>query len=262
MTTYTLIGSATDTQDNITFSTTSINVQVQNTWTNEPLGLTVVTDYDLVPVPIPVTQSEVALTNSWISIYNGRGLLKKDSDSTEPVTPPSVLRCDFPIGFTGGEGPGTLARSLPGFRRIYGGFSVKVLSPWQGHNTSVNKLSYFVVNGGSCPLVFYGPAPNGPYQLRAFPFQLAVGGIGPDQWWVPNLDKTPFTIGVWHTIEWLLDTTIGQLFWALDGKPQANYIGIPMPSIGFIEYHLDPVWGGANDTKRQNDTILFGHIKI
>jgi len=155
MTTYTLIGSATDTQDNITFSTTSINVQVQNTWPNEPLGLTVVTDYDLVPVPIPVTQSEVALTNSWISIYNGRGLLKKDSDSTEPVTPPSVLRCDFPIGFTGGEGPGTLARSLPGFRRIYGGFSVKVLSPWQGHNTSVNKLSYFVVNGGSCPLVFY-----------------------------------------------------------------------------------------------------------
>lgn len=245
-----------------TGTTAGVVVPPSGTWPNEPAGLATISDYNLVPFSPVATQGEAPLTGGWNSIWNGRGLLTQSTDATEPMSPPTVLRCAYPIGYTGGEGPGALFHALPSVRRFFCGFTIKVLSPWQGHNTSVNKIGYMFVNGGSCPLVFYGSAPSGPYQLRAFPFQLAPGGIGPDQWWVPNVDSTPFTVGVWHTIEWLMDTTVGRLFWALDGKVQANYTGVPMPATGFVEYKLDPVWGGANDTKRQNDAILFGHIRL
>jgi hypothetical protein len=49
----------------------------------------------------------------------------------------------------------------------------------------------------------------------------------------------------------------------MDGQLLGSYTGVPMPSVGLSEYHLDPVWGGCCDPgKTETDYYWFDHIRI
>lgn len=232
---------------------------VGGAWPNEPAGLTLVTEQPF-SLAIPASQADVALADGWHVIFNGLGLTRTASQADAPFSPPSVLQSTYPTGYHDGAAPGTLWHALPNLTTVYAGFWVKVQAPWQGHQSSgVNKLGYvFAGSAGSCFICFYG-SPPGPYQLRLFP---QFAGVSQDRWFTQNVATPPFTIGVWHRVEWML-TKAGSLRWALDGVLTGDYSGVPMPAPPFTEYGVTPVWGGSSgETKREDDAMWFDHLRI
>jgi len=228
-------------------------------WTNEPTGYSVVSDYGFNDA-FPVTDADVAIPggSGWNSVYNGSGYMTRASDPTAPLSPSNVVQFLYPIGFPGTRGPATAWRPLPGIKRAYVGQWWKVSNPWQGNASAVNKIGYLVVNGGSMFLAMYGP-PGGPYELRVFP---QFTGVSQDVWLTPNVAHVPVQLGTWHKLEWLVDYNGGVVKWWMDGQLIGSYTGVPMPTSGFVEYHLDPVWGGCCDTKTANDYYWFDQIHI
>lgn len=222
---------------------------------NLPSGLPVISIYDF-HEQIPGSQGDVALSDSWHSIYNGQDNVTSVIDSTLGH---SVLQVKYPGGFVAGSAPGTLYRPLPNVSKLYCAFRVKVSVPWQGNPDNVNKLVYFFAgNAGSMPIVFYG-TPGGPYHLRVFP---QFVGVGNDAWLIPNLDQTPFPVdNQYHLIEFYADHS-GVVAWALDGKIQGNYSNIAMPAAMFSEFHLTPVWGGVEGVKTETDFITFNGMYL
>lgn len=249
------MGNVVNAPVSVTIASTTVSLTL-----NQPSGLTLITHYNF-PDSIPASQGDSAISSGWNVIYNGRGLVVKSSDNTDPFSPPNVVRFNYPIGYTGGEGPATLWCSVPNIMKQYTAFSVKISNPWQGHPTSVNKLDYMSQSGGSVPIVLYDPNHIGLYELRTYPHQM-VGLPGPDQWLTSNIKNTPFTFGVWHIVEWFVDISTGTIWWALDGIMQGRYTNWPLGSTPFSEHHLDPVWGGAGGVKTENDWIEFGEIFI
>ena len=228
-------------------------------WTNEPAGNTVVSDYGFNDL-FPVSDADVTIPggSGWKSVYNGNGYMTRVSDPTAPSSPSNVVQFLYPIGFPGTKGPATAWRPLPGLTRAYVGQWWKVSNPWQGNASSVNKIGYLVVNAGSMFLAMYGP-PGGPYELRVFP---QFTGVSQDVWLTPNVAHVPVVLGTWHKLEWLVDYNGGVVKWWMDGQLIGSYTGVPMPTGGFVEYHLDPVWGGCCDTKTANDYYWFDQIHI
>lgn len=220
-----------------------------------PTGLTVESVYDF-PDPIPASQADTLLSDSWHVIYNGPGNLTQVVDASAPV-PGTVLSVRFPQGFAGGSGPGELWRPLRGGQQVYLAFRVKVQVPWQGHPSNVNKLAYVFTNSaGSIFLCFYG-TPGGPYHLRAFP-QFTTSA---DTWLTPNQDPTPFPVdGQYHLVEWYVDH--GTVAWALDGTIQGEYSGLPIPSDPFTQMNLDAVWGGAGGVKAETDYLFYDGVYL
>jgi hypothetical protein len=229
-------------------------------WANEPSGHTLVSDYAFND-DIPVTSADVAIPggSGWNSVYNGSGYMTRGSVAGGPLSPTNVLQFVYPTGFPGSMGPATAWRPLPGLRRAYVGQWWKVSNPWQGHVSGVNKIGYLFTSGqGSMFLAMYGP-PGGPYELRVFP-QFSTSQ---DVWLVPNVAHVPVTLGVWHKLEWLVEYDGGVVKWWMDGQLLGSYTGVPMPSVGLSEYHLDPVWGGCCDPgKTETDYYWFDHIRI
>lgn len=228
-------------------------------WTNEPTGVTVVSDYGFNDL-FPITDADTPISggSGWNSIYNGNGYMTRGSDASAPLSPSNVVQFLYPIGFPGSQGPATAWHPLPGLTRAYVGQWWKVSNPWQGHASNVNKIGYLVVSAGSIFLAMYGP-PGGPYELRVFP---QFTGVSQDVWLTPNVAHVPVTLGTWHKLEWLVDFNGGVVKWWMDGQLLGSYTGVPMPTSGFIEYHLDPVWGGCCDTKTETDYYWFDHIHI
>ncbi len=106
-------------------------------WPNEPAGFRVISD-----------QPWNLLTSLGWFVQFGVGAI--GLDSTARLSPPNVLQFTYPVGFAGGEAPGTLALELGGVRQVYGGIWWKVSNPWQGHDTNVNKIQYvFTSSHGS-----------------------------------------------------------------------------------------------------------------
>ncbi|OLB76749.1 MAG: hypothetical protein AUH96_02485 [Nitrospirae bacterium 13_2_20CM_2_61_4] len=220
-------------------------------WPNEPSGFRVITDqpWDL-------------LTSLGWFVQFGVGAI--GTDPTARLSPPAVLQIAYPVGFAGGEAPGTLAHELGGLKQVYGGIWWKASNPWQGHNTNVNKIQYvFTSESGSMFMAMYGH-PGGPYELRVFP-QFKVS---PLQWLEPNVNHVPITIGTWHRIEWLIvynttdDPPNGICRWWLDGQLIGDYYNVRYPAEPLGEYKLAPVWGGVGDTKRELDYYWYDHVHV
>jgi hypothetical protein len=220
-------------------------------WPNEPSGFRVITDqpWDL-------------LTSLGWFVQFGAGAIS--ADPTARFSPPAVLQIAYPVGFGGGEAPGTLAHELGGLKQVYAGIWWKVSNPWQGHNTNVNKIQYMFTSGaGSMFMSMYGH-PGGPYELRVFPqFTQAAG-----DWLMPNVNHIPITLGSWHRIEWLLifnttnDPPNGICRWWLDGQLIGDYYNVRFPAEPFTEFKLAPVWGGVGDTKRELDYYWYDHVHL
>jgi hypothetical protein len=220
-------------------------------WPNEPSGFRVITDqpWDL-------------LTSLGWFVQFGAGAI--GTDPSARLSPPSVLQIAYPVGFAGGEAPGTLTHDLGGVTQLYGGIWWKPSNPWQGHNTNVNKIQYVFTSGaGSMFMAMYGH-PGGPYELRVFPqFSQAAG-----DWLEPNVNHIPITLGVWHRIEWLLvynttnDPANGICRWWLDSQLIGDYYNVRFPGEPLTEFKLAPVWGGVGDAKRELDHYWYDHVHL
>jgi len=220
-------------------------------WPNEPSGFRVITDqpWDL-------------LTSLGWFVQFGVGAI--GTDPSARFSPPAVLQIAYPVGFAGGEAPGTLTHDLGGLRQVYGGIWWKASDPWQGHSSNVNKIQYVFTGGnGSIYMTMYGPT-GGPFELRVFP-QFSSSS---DTWLVPNVNRIPVSLGTWHRIEWLIlynttsDPPNGICRWWMDGQLIGDYYNLRFPAEQLTEYKLAPVWGGLGDAKRELDYYWYDHVHI
>ncbi len=222
-------------------------------WPDEPPGFREIGDQ-----PFDALEA-----GQWHMIFNDSGWTRVVQDPSAPLSAPGVARMSYPVGFPGGIAPGTEYIALPHPRELFVGLWWKAGDPWQGHESSVNKIQFlFFPDGSDIYLAMYGP-PNGPYELRVLP---QFHGQ-PSDWLTPNTGYRPVTLGAWHRIEWLMALNTakgwpdGVCRWWIDGKLAGDYTNLLFPG-PFDTYKLSPTWGGVNDVKRENDYFLVDHIHI
>jgi len=175
----------------------------------------------------------------------------------------SVMRWAFPIGFTGGKGPGMEYLDHTPAKEVYAGFWWKASNPWQNHEAShVNKIAFwYSQNHQPIDIQMYGTPPyrlDVVTQFSAGTFRLA-----------PNVTTSPVTLGVWHKIEMhakyasSAGGSDGIVEWWMDGVLQGRYTNVNTPSdAGFQEFQISPTWGGLGGTKTENDYYMYDDVHL
>lgn len=159
--------------------------EASTAWPNEPAGYATLTDF--------------AFDSFTAAGWRGRGTsIKDDATATAALSPTKVGEWTYPVGFTGdGVSPSIMAYDLPpgGFNKEgYVGYWWKPSSPWQGHPSYVNKISFIFGDIGHIILVMYGP-PGGPYRLQVAP------EWGDWHYLSANKGSGLVTLGQWHHVE-------------------------------------------------------------
>lgn len=233
-------------------SVTVVPAPPPGSWPNEPSGYQLISDQ-----PFDVLN----LTN-WVLQFGTAVVIP---DPSAPFSPPDVLEIVYPIGFAGGEAPGTMQLTFPqAVRSVYAGIWWKASNPWQGQDANVNKIQYiFSQSSGSMFMALYGQ-PSGPFELRVFP-QFSTSDLN---WLTPNVSNVAVSMGEWHRIEWLVtegptqSPPSGIVQWWLDGKLIGSYNNVPLPPDAFQYYKVAPVWGGVGDVKRELDFFEYDHVHV
>jgi len=221
-------------------------------WPNEPAGLSTLTD------------------RPWTAL-TGDGWKRRESandrvvnDATAPRAPATVLEYVYPEGFAGGTGPATQYFALDHSKELFVGLLWKVSSPWQGHESGINKIQFVYAESADVAMVMHGSA-GGPYELRVMPQWREHDG----SWLTPNVTHTPPLLGQWHRLEWYLkyETSAGAgdgvIRWWLDGALVGDYTKMRYPhDAGFVEYQISPTWGGVGDVKGETDYYRFNRSYI
>lgn len=173
-------------------------------WPNEPAGFKLVTEYGF---------DSIKGGNGWINLAPD-GDAEIFEDMSAPVSPPAVLR-DNKQPFAGHGGTGYYV-NYPDHREIFFAMAWKSSDPFHGYPNGANKILFFITNspgsGGTWGLHYLGADPNDRFinvfvqsgrqdvnncHVSNFLGQcdLNIGGF------VPNVDKSPITPGVWHKVE-------------------------------------------------------------
>ncbi len=229
-------------------------------WPNLPASYTEFRDEPFNVIP----------ATGWTDDYASTGLMTIAQDATAPLSPPNVLQFSYPVGFVGSQAPDTYVTDWPVPRptRVYAGFWWKCNASWQDNSDNINKIVFFQMenSAGGVILTSYGAYPNGPYYLRFYaelPSDSRSGNYGN---FTNNKSSGLMTLGQWHRIEWQLEygtpgTPTGIVRWWLDGALVGEYLDVTFPTTGNIEeFQLSPTWGGAADTKTQQDYFWFDHV--
>lgn len=221
-------------------------------WPNEPPNYQLISDdpFDILNAP------------NWLLQFGTAVVIP---DPTAPFSPPDVLEILYPIGFGGGQAPGTMQLTFPQpVHSVYAGIWWKASNPWQGQDANVDKIQYiFSQNTGSMFMCLYGP-PSGPFELRVFP-QFSTSDLN---WLTPNVANVAVSMGDWHRIEWLVtdgptqSPPSGIVQWWLDGKLIGSYNNVSLPPDLFAYYKVAPVWGGVGDVKRELDFFEYDHVHV
>jgi uncharacterized protein YjdB len=235
-------------------------------WSNEPSGAHVISD-------IPWN----SLTpTGWTPLGGSGGKLAISSDATAPVSPSNVLQFTYPTGFSGsGSAPGS--EYFTGFdssKELFVAFDWKVSADWQQHTAGFSKLLYIVhcsycnwttQPGGRVAYVMMMQGPiGGPYHLM---MNNEITNTNQIQ---PNVGDGTVVPGRWYRVEISIkgESTSGAndgwiKVW-IDGRPVAQYLNLPIPSRGFEQLTIDPVWGGVDPTisKTHTDYMWFDHIHV
>ncbi|HET7565348.1 MAG TPA: Ig-like domain-containing protein [Gemmatimonadaceae bacterium] len=247
--------SATPTDSSTTPSTGS---DASGLWTNEPAGFS-------------------ALTNqSWNGGVSSLGWQEYDmynhvtveSDASLPTGDGKALQFYYPAGFSGGGyGPGLVYYQMSK-GEIYLGFYWKLSPNWQGHPSGVNKLLYVFQRQGqkrqAVFLVAHGSS-GGPFH-----FEISNEASDGGKWWTQNVNNVSLVPGQWYKVELHMKKSSsdaapnGLVEWWVNGKLAARYTNAKLRASNFSEVHVDPVWGGVDNSvkKSHSDYQRFGSIRI
>jgi hypothetical protein len=214
-------------------------------WPNEPAGFTTVSD----------GLAEVSRDIGWRC--EGDGLTLASDQVVFTYRP----------GFQSGYAPGVAYLDLPApIPETYFGFLWKPSDPWQSHPSGVNKIALLFPStsgGGTIYIMMF-------FDGRKYTIQVETTFDSDTRRLEPNITSTPVTLGAWHKIEWYVryssnpSSRDGVVRWWVDGMPQGEYRDLQMPpDIGFTQYTINPVWGGAEgNTKNQLDSFAYGRVHI
>jgi hypothetical protein len=240
------------------------------TWPNEPPNMELVSDYGLTDVP-PVN-GDFALGNSgWRVIYNvppgtmcgsemgppwagtPSGYLLLGNDATAPVSAPSVYQFTYPTGMQQGIAPSTVYYWGIDKQEVYFAFRWKPSDPFDLRN-----------NGTKIAFLFNGDA--GGQQFIAMDGQRLIcclpeyaGHVR----WLPRVNSTPVTLGVWHLIEWVVHCGTGLSRVYLDNIIQVEGHDV-FHLQTFSMAQLSPTYGGMGSEypKAQTDYYAYDHLRL
>jgi hypothetical protein len=229
------------------------------TWPNEPAGFTLVNDYDLGRDPIPATYNAIYLgLSGWDVQWNPVGNGSAIADGGAPFSPPAVYQVRYPAGFAGGSAPSTLALTFPGRSELYFGYWWKPSTPWQGHSSGINKISFCIAGNFSNDIIVSMRAIPGAGSGPPFHVQLYVNGT----YLTNNVNDPTVTLGAWHRIEvYLNEATNAARLW-LDGVPLSDHTSVGLVAVPFDLFELSPTWGGIGDTKTETDYYWYDHVHL
>jgi hypothetical protein len=250
----------------------------QSSWSNEPGGMTVLTDWGFDQPPPSTGDVEISGSPGWSVVYGtpsdpAFGSVRLADDAAAPFSPPHVYDIEYPRGMVEGTAPTTIyfprtvggisgrARRLLSVDRdglgweVYVGFWWKPSSPFDlGPNG--NKIAFLFNGGGAAGgQQFLILLPDGRlHVLPEYP--------GDFRWRHPNATATAVTLGAWHRVEWYANARSGALKWWLDGTLQGNYDDVTN-AYAFDVFKLSPTWGGNTGArKRETDHYWFDHIRL
>jgi hypothetical protein len=244
-------------------------------WPNEPAGFAVLSDYefnDSLPTDVGVPLSE-----GWF-LNNPDGYATRVPEPGAPFAP-SVGRWRYPVGFIGGQEPAILYRPLDTTRReLYFGYWWKASTPWQGHPTGVNEISYVLARDNILVVKMEGE-PGGPYVLAVnAEFTTSNGHLdnsagddpGPrNLFGNVNGGNYVVTPGRWYRIEGYvkMSTTStsrdGIIRWWVNGAPVGDYTTANFDAARpWEDFALSPNWGGVGSTKTEEDYFWFDHVRV
>ncbi len=224
-------------------------------WTDEPEGLTVMTD-----------QPWDELASLGWGHVDRTSTSRIATDATAPRSPVNVLECTYPEGFPGGYSPASdyyTFYQLPEVRDLFVGLWFKVSDPWQGGGNGFNTFSYLRLDGGGMIAVpMYGPS-TGPFDIRIV--EKWSGG----SMLAPNVRVGRVTLGAWHRLELHLrydsapGAADGVVDWWLDGELVGSYRNRSFPAgTGFLSYSIAPTWGAVGESKTEADYLRVDHTFI
>jgi hypothetical protein len=206
------------------------------------------------------------------------------TDSTAPLSPSSVLRALYPIGFPSGKGPiNVYYTGVSGLRELYVGYWFKPSNPWQGDTSTFNKMHFFMSqnagsSGGWNQVIDMHGDVNGPFDFSVyFPNTSASNGhlgtvhcdpVGSCQIW-PNVNHVQAKLGQWQRIEHYMKMSTsltsrdGIIRWWVDGVLVGNYTNVNYPQNPLGEFQFAPTFGGnGGPPKNEVDYFYYDHVHL
>ena len=245
-----LVGTST----RVTFAATAS--LLSGGWPNEPVGLTVLTDW----------AEDAVVGGGWRNAYPvslAKGYVSIVRDGTARWSPPNVLQFFYPIGFPTGVAPATVYYDMAATKELYAGFWWKASNPWQD-NAAGNKIAFMFAQSGDGQMFIMMNGVGAPRHLvvtTEFP------GDNRNLW--PNVSNPDVTLGVWHRIEWSAKYSTtgssrdGIVQWWLDGVRVGSYTDVQLPGdAGFLDFQFSPTFGGTGPVKTENDYYWVDHVHV
>jgi hypothetical protein len=246
-------------------------------WPNEPVGLTVLSEYGF-DETLP-TGVAVPLSDGW-RINNPAGYATQASDPGAPLSPPNVGQWRYPIGFAGGDAPATMYYQLDSPHEMYFSYSWKASTPWQGHPSGVNEISFVVAQDNILVVQMHGPpGGEGPYALIVTTeFTTSNGHLENSEGDDPgtrhlfgnvNGGNYIVTPGQWYQIEvyFKMSTTSasrdGVIRWWVNGTLVGDYTTVNFDvTHPWEEFQFSPNWGGVGSAKTEEDHFWYDHVRL
>ena len=253
-------------------------------YSNEPAGMTKVAECLCDALPTVSESRPTGWTNKWYSTSNSN--LAIVTDATAPNGGPSVLRVRFPAGLSGGSAPchvGTTWRTSGGLTEDIGectelfiAYTFKVVgdgTDYENHSV-LTKFGFFAgpnVTGAENDF-FLGLRGTGSIaEVTSMGIQLLQQGLLARN--ISANDNTAhlITVGAWHTLEMhCVQNTIGvadgTLHIWIDGTRTHNYSDVVYRNSTyprqFLDFKMNPTWGGVGGAKAQTDDIYFSNIYV
>jgi hypothetical protein len=198
------------------------------------------------------------------------------SDAAAPRSPQRAIEFGFPAGFEDIHSPARASAYFSASREMYVAAWMKVSKPWQYHTSSVNKLFMLSTNGHSTWGNEVVVALKGTSESNAN-IQIGVqtpantGAGTQNGFFLPNISKPGFSLGVWHLIEVKAVRSTGglangRLEWWVDGRLVGSHSNVRYYAYGDSYFNgmiLDPNWGGqGSPPKAQRDWIRLDHLLV
>jgi hypothetical protein len=229
-------------------------------WPNEPPGATQILDF-----------SFNTMQGNGLMFYGGDASLI--SDPTAPGSPDSVVQYRYAAGFPGGIAPAKHYTSLGNKKELFIGYWWKPSSPWQGHAAG-NKVTFLISPVFGNLITFMSGPPNGPFTSSmyiAFPTSnghlLNSYGDDPGSRFIFG-NGVGIKLGQWHRVELYVKHSTtptsrdGIIRWWINGQLAGNYTTVNFMPEPWVEFQLDPTWGGMGYTKDATDYFWFDHVHI
>lgn len=226
-------------------------------WPNEPSGMTLISDYGFTDT-IAAGNDQPIGSSGWLS-RNASGLMSRVADTDPASADGFAVNMSYPIGFPGGDDPGTIWRNIgSGTNELFLGIEWKPSNPWEDHPSGIGKIWFqFAGGGGSGGQCYIAMMSDRTLRfVTEFPSEATTNRNR-------NVGSGVATLGAWNKIEWYMRRNTGVVQVWLNGSLHINYNNVVYPSQAWDESKGAPTWGGGTGpTKSENDYYRYGHIRL